>query len=105
MNMLNGHVAVTIVNEGESRLNEHTVMQRKLSVRCEVDPRNPAGASAHGQTMLGIVRSNQTIRGTSDVVVQASRTHFHVTINLEVRVNDALHFSKRWVETIRRELL
>lgn len=105
MNMLNGHVAVTIINEGESRLNEHTVMQRKLSVRCEVDPRNPAGASAHGQTMLGIVRSNQTIRGTSDVVVQASRTHFHVTINLEVRVNDALHFSKRWVETIRRELL
>lgn len=105
MDMLSGRVAVTIINEGENRLNEHTVMQRKLSVRCEVDPRNPADASAYGQTMLAIVRSNQKIRGTSDVVVQASKTHFHVTISLEVRVNDAPYFSRRWVETIRRELL
>lgn len=105
IDMLSGRVAVTIGSEGESRLNEHTVMQRRLSVRCEVDPCKPADASAYGQTMLAIVRSNQTIRGTSDVVVQASRTHFHVTINLEVRVNDAPYFSRRWVETIRRELL
>jgi putative CocE/NonD family hydrolase len=105
IDMLSGRVAVTIGSEGESRLNEHTVMQRRSSVRCEVDPRKPADASAYGQTMLAIVRSNQTIRGTSDVVVQASRTHFHVTINLEIRVNDAPHFSRRWVETIRRELL
>ena len=32
-------------------------------------------------------------------------THFHVTIDLEIRVNDRVHATRRWSESIERRLL
>ena len=41
----------------------------------------------------------------ADVTVQATATHFHLTIELEVRVNDALHFTRHWAESVPRHYL
>ncbi len=45
------------------------------------------------------------MEGSSDVLIQATATHFHVTIELELRVNGTLHHSDRWVESVPRVLL
>jgi hypothetical protein len=52
-----------------------------------------------------MVRPNQVTEACADVAVQATATHFDITIDLMVRVNGALHFTKRWVESVPRQLL
>jgi hypothetical protein len=48
---------------------------------------------------------NQLTEARADVAVQATTTHFHLTIEVEVRVNGALHFTKHWAESVPRQYL
>jgi hypothetical protein len=41
----------------------------------------------------------------SVITVQATKTHFHITIDLEVKMNKASTFTKRWLESVPRVLL
>jgi len=43
--------------------------------------------------------------GSSDVLIQATATHFNVTIDLVLRVNGTIHHSKHWVKAVPRVLL
>jgi len=45
------------------------------------------------------------IGAVSEMVIQGSETHLHVTVDLAVTVNDAPHFHRHWVESIPRNLL
>ena len=103
--VLTGRVTSKIHSVREYRVDDTTVIRRENSVNSQVDPKDPAHASAHGRNTHYIIRPNQEIRGSSNLVVQATATHFHITIDLDVRVNDAPHFSRRWVESIPRELM
>ena len=58
-----------------------------------------------GRHISRIRRPSEETEGRSDVLIQATSTHFHVTIDLEVRVNGALHHTNRWVESVPRVLL
>jgi hypothetical protein len=71
----------------------------------DVNPYDPADASAKARHLFRIVRPNHLIEARADVAVQASATHFHMTIELEVRVNSALHFTKHWIESVPRNHL
>jgi|SRR5579859_114492 len=103
--MLTGHVMATIGTVREQRVDPATLIQRENSVICQLDPRDPAHASAHGRSIHRVRRAGSLIDGFSDVLIQASPTHFHVTIDVEVRVNDTAHFSRHWTESIPRCLL
>jgi putative CocE/NonD family hydrolase len=103
--LLSGQVTFSMALAGEARVNDSTVVRRENTISCHVDPRNPAQASAQGRGVHTIVRPNTVIEGSSDLLVQATRTHFHVAIDVNIRINDAAHFSKRWVESIERQLL
>lgn len=72
---------------------------------CTVDPRDPARASARGRIEMRRQRPNMEITAVSEMVIQGSETHLHVTIDLAVSVNDAPHFHRHWVESIPRNLL
>jgi len=100
-----GRVTSNIYKVDEYRVDETTVIRRENSVVSQVDPRDPAHASAHGRSIHYIIRSNHVTRGCSDLMIQATATHFHITIDLDVQVNDAPHFHKRWVESVPRQLL
>jgi hypothetical protein len=102
---LGGRSRVRIQDVRRERINETTVVRRTNTLVAEVDPANPAGASAHGRHVSRISRPNHVTEGRSDVLVQASTTDFHVTIDLEVEVNGTRHFGQRWVESVPRVLL
>jgi putative CocE/NonD family hydrolase len=82
-----------------------TVVEQDSSSAFEVDPGRPSDASARGLHIFRLLRPNHEIRSSATVAVQATASHFHLTIDLEVRVNGAVHFAKHWLESLERHLL
>ena len=102
---LTGRTALHLDHSSSWRVNDTTVIEREASSTFEVAPSRPSEASARGRHFYRIMRPNQQLQARADVGVQATTTHFHLTIEVEVRVNGALHFSKHWVESISRDYL
>ena len=103
--LLTGRTSVKVCAPRSVRINATTVIERESATVCQVVPHDPAHASARGWHVHRILRPNQVVQGRTDVLIQATASHFHVTIDLEVQVNGAPHFAKRWVETVERQLL
>jgi hypothetical protein len=103
--VLRGRSQVRLHETHDDRIDDTTVVRREYSFVADCDPRHPAAASARGRHMSRITRPNAVLEGASDVLIQATATHLHVTVDLELRVNGALHHSRRWVESVPRVLL
>ena len=103
--VLSGRSQVRIAETDDQRINDTTVVRREYSIVADCDPADPASASARGRHTSRITRPNSVAEGSSDVTIQATETHFHVTIELELLVNGKLHHSRRWVESVPRVLL
>jgi uncharacterized protein len=89
----------------ESRIDEQTAVMEEFLMIASVDPRKPAAASAHGRHHTRLVRPNNVTEALSMVAIHGSTNHFHVTISLEVTVNGARYFTRRWTESVPRQLL
>jgi uncharacterized protein len=100
-----GSAAVRAEFSTESRIDEQTVLLEEFLMLDHVDPANPAAASAHGKHRTRLTRPNNVIEARSVVTIQGSATHFQVTISLEATVNEAPCLTRRWTESVRRELL
>jgi hypothetical protein len=103
--VLTGRVTSDVRVDVAFRASADTVIEREFAALCQVLPTDPAHASAHGWHVNRTVRANQTIQGRCDTVIQSTATDFHVTIDLEIRVNDAVHATRRWTRSIPRRLL
>jgi hypothetical protein len=103
--VLTGRVTSNIRTVTDYRVDDTTVVQRDSAVASQVDPRDPAHATAHGQSIQRIIRPSQEIWGKADLMVQATATHFHISLDVEMKINGAPHYSKRWVESVPRQLL
>ncbi len=103
--VLTGRARVHLHEVADLRVNPTTVVRRDYSMTAEVDRSDPATASARGRHVSTITRPNGVIQGSSDVAVQATATHFHVTIDLELQVNGKPHHTRSWTESIPRVLL
>jgi len=102
---LTGRTTVTVEIDAEYRIDDRTAIRREWGSVSQVDPRDPGHASARGWFKGTIFRPNETISGRADTIIRSTPTHFHVTIDLDVRINDRPHASRRWVESFPRELL
>ena len=102
---LTGRTILHLAHSSSWRVNDTTVVEREASSTFDVAPPRPSDASAKGRHFYRIIRPNQGIESRADVAVQATETHFHLTIEVEVRVNGALHFTKSWVESVPRQYL
>ena len=67
--------------------------------------RNPADTSAIGQHFRTITRTDSVINVDTSANVRSTQDSFHVSIDLDVRINGLPHHQRRWVETFKRELL
>ncbi|MBG7610160.1 MAG: CocE/NonD family hydrolase [Anaerolineae bacterium] len=103
--MLNGETSVELSIPARFRANAHTVVERDSTSIFHVDPRDPANASAQAKHIARLIRPGHTTQSQAEISVQATPTHFHLSISLEVRVNGTLHFTNHWVDTVPRELL
>ena len=103
--VLTGRVTSDVRVSTAFRASPDTVIEREFAAECTVDPSDPAHASAHGWHVNRVIRASDTIQGRCDTVIRSTATHFHVTIDLEVTINDRAHAMRRWTESIPRNLL
>ncbi len=103
--VLTGRTTTHVQVDQAFRVDDDLVIERQFASICSVDPARPADAVAHGWHVNRTIRSNQTIEGRADTVIQSTATHFHVTIDLALTVNGAPHATRRWVSSIARRLL
>lgn len=96
---------VHLVEDLRDRINATTTIERHYELWTEVDADDPAGAHARGLHRSTIHRLNTSTTATSAVAIQATASHLHVTIDLEVSIDGALHHHDAWVESIPRRLL
>ncbi len=101
--LLTGQKTVDIGLRSSWRLHTGAVVERESHSEFEIDPGDPAHASARGRHVYRIARAGLVTQACAEVVVQGAVNHFHVTIDLEVRINDVLHFTRRWVESVPRQ--
>ena len=76
-----------------------------FSAAAQVDPRDPATASVRGTCRVERRYGALTADARAQVIVQGSASDFHVVIDVETIVNGHPHFTRRWVETVPRNLL
>jgi hypothetical protein len=103
--VLAGRWRVQIEDQSSQRPNDDVLIRRQTSTIAELDPLAPASASIRGHYHATVSRPNNTVEGRASVLLQGSPTHIHATIDLEVRINDACHATKRWAESVPRQLL
>lgn len=103
--LLTGRSRVTMKLGGAIRLTKQTTMERASTGIFEVDPTDPARATGRGVHELALRSGGQRIKARSEIFIQATPRHFHITINLTVRLNGAPHASRRWTDSIRRQFL
>ena len=103
--VLTGATTVVVKYAAQFRPHPGALIQREFASYSQVDPRQPAAASVRGWHECRVARPNHVVQGRTDAHIQATATDFHVTLDLEVRVNGAVHFTRRWTDTIRRALL
>lgn len=82
-------------------------MAIKMESKLEVWANNqdPADTTAIGQHFRTITRTDSVINVDTSANVRSTHDAFHVSIDLDVRVNGLPHHQRRWVESFRRELL
>ena len=102
---LTGRAMLDLEFGGRWRVGDTAVVEREASSRFDVNPCDPSDAGAKAHHIFRLVRPNHVTEACADVAVQATATHFHITIELVVEVNGALHFSKHWVESVPRQYL
>jgi hypothetical protein len=103
--VLTGTTTVTVKYATQFRPHGAALIHREFASHSQVDPGAPAEASVRGWHECRVVRPNHVIQGRTDAMIQSTATHFHITLDLEVRVNGAPHFTRHWVESVKRELM
>lgn len=103
--VLTGRKRVLLRSKVDYRVDERTVIHRESTLGSEVDPADPSLVTSRGLHVSRVLRPQEKIEGEAETVLRATATHFHVTIDLRVKINDAPHFQKRWIESIPRVLM
>ena len=103
--MLTGRTRITIDLTKTNRVNSSTVVRQELLMVNEVDPGDPAQAKSRGRFVARVERPGQRIEARSDIAIQGTRSTFQIVIDLDVRLNGARHFARRWTESVPRQLL
>ena len=92
-----------LVNESRASADMTVRLESRLEVWA--DNRNPADTTAIGQHFRTITRTDSVINVDTSANVRSTQDTFHVSIDLNVRINGLPHHQRRWLETFKRELL
>ena len=94
-----------MVLSGGERIHEKRALQNGATVSVHADPRRPWDSGVRTHAWRRIVRPGSVVEGRSNVALESTKTHLHATIDLEILVDGAPHFSRHWTESIKRGLL
>jgi hypothetical protein len=102
---LTGLTAVELEFGANWRVNDTIIVERGSSSTFDVNPRRPSDAGAQARHVFRIIRPRSVTEACANVGVQATAACFHITIDLAVRVDGALHLTRHWVESVPRNYL
>jgi putative CocE/NonD family hydrolase len=102
---LTGRSRVTIGAVTRHRTPDRVDIDRDCGCTCEVDPADPARVRAHGWHACRSTYEGRTTASRADIAIVSTADAFDVTIDLEVTVDGTVHATRRWVESIPRQLL
>jgi hypothetical protein len=100
--------AVTVTNYRASDVvlpNNLGTLHITSDFRCTANAKDPAQAGIVGTHNFTAEREDGTYDVTAESTIRATRTDFHITINLNVLRNGKPFFHKQWLVTEPRRLL
>jgi len=102
---LTGRASVVVAAVTRHRTPDGTLVERDCGCSAEVDPGDPAHATARGWHRCRSTQDGRTTSARADVTVASTADTFDVAIDLEVTVDGAIHATRQWRESIPRRLL
>jgi putative CocE/NonD family hydrolase len=90
---------------GTVRVSSQLAIESERLLEVWASEENPADVSAVGKHLRRIVRQDGVTRVDAVCSLRSTETVFHLTIQLEVRVNGMQHFQRHWTRSFARELL
>jgi len=102
--ILQGTCEVMIRGSGMSRFEDLKVTRDSEAVAI-VSERDPARASVRGRQHVTLHWPDRDIEARARGQIESTKDAFHVTIHLDLTMDGAPHFSRRWVRSFPRHLL
>lgn len=100
-----GTTTVHIVSGRELRLADGTAVIEERRMHSTASRTDPAHATAHGETRVRRVHRGTAAEALALGTLTSSAQAFHLTVSLEVRVEERLHAQRRWTASFPRLLL
>jgi putative CocE/NonD family hydrolase len=75
------------------------------SLRATASARDPADATLTGASRTTVVWAGRTTESYATGSIHSTADAFHVSINLEIRVDGALSYQRQWLKSVPRRLL
>lgn len=100
-----GRVEVTVESVGTTRFEDGTEREASGTATASVDEHDPARAWVRGHQIERYRWPGQTVELRSRGQITSTAEAFNVTLHVELTVDEATHFHRRWVASYPRRLL
>jgi uncharacterized protein len=97
--------SVQIRNEGRTRVDDKTTVDRISDATALVHNATPARATIRGLSQVVLHWPQRTIDTRARGQIESTEDSLHVTIQLEITMDGVPHLSKQWMRSIPRRLL
>jgi hypothetical protein len=103
--VLGQRAGVTIETGGRGRLNDTIETENSSKMRAYVSLRDPSDVGITGHQRLRRITRDMDVDVRARMHVRSTVDAFHLTVELDVRVDGLPHFNRRWVKSVTRRLL
>jgi hypothetical protein len=100
-----GAWAVTIGAHRTWEVDERHVHERHQEATATVSEHDPAHAAVRADLLMRLRWAGQTFEVHTTAGAESDGSAFHVTLDSNLTVDGAAHYSRRWARTIPRHLL
>jgi hypothetical protein len=82
-----------------------SVCYNERTIDCIASSIRPGDVSVKGVDIKRIETPNMVVEAKSMALTKSTESTFHLAINLDVTLNGMLHFSKKWMKSVPRNLI
>jgi len=100
-----GTAAVRVGTSSRTRVSDQIEVERSSDATATVSEQDPARATMRGLNRTVLHWPERRIETLARAQVESTVDAFHVTIQLNINVDDQPYHSRRWVKSIPRHLL
>ena len=81
------------------------LLKRKSTGVASASATDPGDAYIRGSMKYTLKRSDMVVEAESSCTTKSDSDNFHLTVNLDVKLNGLPHFSRSWMKSVPRNLL